>query len=147
LKQVTLLLSKRNQFSYAALPVASARHAGHRAARRRLLCVARLVTWLVAPLVVDYSASRRLVVDYFASVVHPGASAHRAARHAARRAAVVDYSASRRLIVDYFASAARPGASARSAARHAARRAARHRLLRIAQDRRRLLRLAQARRR
>jgi sigma54-dependent transcription regulator len=26
--------------------------------------VARLVTWLVAPLVVDYSTSRRLVVDY-----------------------------------------------------------------------------------
>jgi hypothetical protein len=26
--------------------------------------VARLVTWLVAPLVVDYSASRSLVVDY-----------------------------------------------------------------------------------
>jgi hypothetical protein len=30
---------------------------------------------LVAPLVVDYSASRRLVVDYFASAAHPGASA------------------------------------------------------------------------
>jgi hypothetical protein len=27
--------------------------------------VARLVTRLVTPLVVDYSASRRLVVDYF----------------------------------------------------------------------------------
>jgi hypothetical protein len=27
----------------------------------------RLVTRLVAPLVVDYSASRRLVVDYFTS--------------------------------------------------------------------------------
>jgi hypothetical protein len=37
---------------------------------------------LVAPLVVDFSASRRLVVDY---------------------------SASRRLVVDYFASAARLG--------------------------------------
>jgi hypothetical protein len=49
--------------------------------------VARLVTWLVAPLVVDYSASRRLVVDYFASAARPGASARRAARHAARRAA------------------------------------------------------------
>jgi hypothetical protein len=42
----------------------------------------RLVTQLVAPLVVDFSASRRLVVDY---------------------------SASRRLVVDYFASAARLG--------------------------------------
>jgi hypothetical protein len=49
--------------------------------------VARLVTWLLAPLVVDYSASRRLVVDYFASAACPGASAHRAARHTACRAA------------------------------------------------------------
>jgi hypothetical protein len=46
--------------------------------------VAWLVTRLVAPLVVDYSASRRLVVDYFASAACTGASAHRAARHAAR---------------------------------------------------------------
>jgi hypothetical protein len=60
--------------------------------------VARLVTRLVAPVVVDYSAQRRLIVDYFTS---------------------------RRLVVDYFASAARPGASARRAARHAARHAAR----------------------
>jgi hypothetical protein len=72
------------------------------------LHVARLVTRLVAPLVVDFSASRRLVIDY---------------------------SASRRLVVDYFASTARPGASARRAARHAARRAARRRLLRLAQAR------------
>jgi hypothetical protein len=42
--------------------------------------VARLVTRLVAPLVVDYSASRRLVIDYFAYAVHPGALARRAAR-------------------------------------------------------------------
>jgi hypothetical protein len=49
--------------------------------------VARLVTRLVAPLVVDYSASRRLIVDYFSSAARPGASA--------RRALVVDYSASR----------------------------------------------------
>jgi hypothetical protein len=66
--------------------------------------VARLVTRLVAPLVVDYSASRKLVVDY---------------------------SASRKLVVDYFASATRPSASARRAARQAARRAARRRLLRL----------------
>jgi hypothetical protein len=38
-------------------------------------------------LVVDYSASRRLVVDYFASAAHPDASARRAARHAAYRTA------------------------------------------------------------
>jgi hypothetical protein len=50
--------------------------------------VARLVTRLVAPLVVDYSASRKLVVDdYFASAARPGASARGAARQAARRAA------------------------------------------------------------
>jgi hypothetical protein len=50
--------------------------------------VARLVTRLVAPLVVDYSASRRLVViDYFVFAARPGASARHAARHAARRAA------------------------------------------------------------
>jgi hypothetical protein len=109
--------------------------------------IARLVTRLVAPLVVDYSASPRLVVDYFVFAARPGASAHRAARHAACRAArrrllvadysasrrlVADYSASRRLVVDYFAYAARPGASAR--------RAAHRRLLRAAQSRRRLLR-------
>jgi hypothetical protein len=39
--QVALLLSKRNQFSYAALTVASARHAARHAARRRLLCLAQ----------------------------------------------------------------------------------------------------------
>jgi hypothetical protein len=41
----------------------------------------------IAPLVVDYSASRRLVVDYFDSATRPGASARRAARHVARCAA------------------------------------------------------------
>jgi hypothetical protein len=35
--------------------------------------VAQLVTRLVTPLVVDYSASRRLVVDYFTSAARPGA--------------------------------------------------------------------------
>jgi hypothetical protein len=55
---------------------------------RLLRHVARLVTRLVAPLVVDYSASRWLVVvDYFGFAARPGASARRAARHAARRAA------------------------------------------------------------
>jgi hypothetical protein len=47
----------------------------------------RLVTRIIAPLVVDYSASRRLLVDYIASAARPGASARHAARHAARRAA------------------------------------------------------------
>jgi hypothetical protein len=49
--------------------------------------VARLVTRLVAPLVVDYFASHRLVVEYFAYTARPGASAHRAARHAAHHSA------------------------------------------------------------
>jgi hypothetical protein len=39
----------------------------------------------IAPLVVDYSASHRLVIDYFAYAARPGASACRAARHAAHR--------------------------------------------------------------
>jgi hypothetical protein len=39
----------------------------------------------VARLVVDYFSSRRLVVDYFAYAARPGASARRAARHAACR--------------------------------------------------------------
>jgi hypothetical protein len=49
--------------------------------------VAQLVTRLVAPLVVDNSGSRRIVIDYFASAARPGASARRAAHDAARRAA------------------------------------------------------------
>jgi hypothetical protein len=49
--------------------------------------VAWLVTRLVAPLVVDYFASRRLVIEYFAYAARPGASARRGARHTARRAA------------------------------------------------------------
>jgi hypothetical protein len=86
--------------------------------------VARIVTWLVAPLVVDFSTSRWLVVDYSAS-----------------RRLVVDKSAARRLVVGYFDSAARPGASARRAARRAAHRAASRRLLHLVQACRRLLRL------
>jgi hypothetical protein len=105
-----------------------------------------------------------LVIDYFAYVARPCASARRAARrrllrlrrclgsshgssstysptlrvqvprHVARL--VVDYFASCRLVVDYFAYAARPRASARCAARR--------RLLRLVQARRQLLRLHRA---
>jgi hypothetical protein len=107
------------------------------------LHVARLVT--------------RLVVDYFAYGVHPGASARRMARLATRRQLLrlrrasgclgMSRSSSRgsssttsptprvrmpRLVVDYFAYDTRPGASAHRVARHAARR----RLLRLAQARR-----------
>jgi hypothetical protein len=96
--------------------------------------VAQLVTRLVAPLVVDYSASRRLVVDYFAYAARLGASARRAAHrllsatsptphgqvpcHVAR---LVTWLVAP-LVVDYFAYAARQGASARREARHAAHR-------------------------
>jgi hypothetical protein len=52
---------------------------------RLLRHVARHVAWLVALLVVDYFASRRLVIDYFAYAARPGASARHAARLAARR--------------------------------------------------------------
>jgi hypothetical protein len=47
--------------------------------------VPRHVARLIAPLVVDYFTSCRLVVDYFAYTVCPGASARRAARQAVRR--------------------------------------------------------------
>jgi hypothetical protein len=46
--------------------------------------VTRLVKRVVVPLVVDYSASRKLVVDYFTYAARPGASARRAARRSAR---------------------------------------------------------------
>jgi hypothetical protein len=62
--------------------------------------VPRYVTRLIAPLVVDYSASRRLVVDYFVFAARPGASARHAARHAARRRSSSTTPVTR-LIVDY----------------------------------------------
>jgi hypothetical protein len=84
--------------------------------------VARLVTWLVMLLVVDYSASRRS-----SSTTLPPPRV-RVPRHVARLVTrlVAPF------VVDYFASIARPGASARRTTCHAARRAARHRLLRLA---------------
>jgi hypothetical protein len=60
--------------------------------------VARLVMRLVTLLVVDYSASHRLVVDHFASVARPGASARRAAHHVARRRLLHLAQARRRLL-------------------------------------------------
>jgi hypothetical protein len=127
--------------------------------------VTRLVTWLV----VDYFASRKLVVDYFAYAARPGASAHHAARHTAhcrllrlRRASGcfgISRGSSRssssttspslhvrvprhvaRLVVDYFDYAARLVASARRAACRVTHRP----LLRLAQARHRLLRLRRA---
>jgi hypothetical protein len=76
-------------FAYVTRLGASARRAAHRLSSTTspTPCdrVPRLVTRLVAPLVVDYFASRRLVVDYFAYAARPGASARRAARLTARR--------------------------------------------------------------
>jgi hypothetical protein len=97
-------------FAYAVHPGASARRAARHAACRRLLrlrrasgclgtlCgsssttsrtlgirVPRHIARHITRLVVDYFALRRLVVDYFAYAARPGASAHRAARLAARR--------------------------------------------------------------
>jgi hypothetical protein len=46
--------------------------------------VARLITRHVARLIIDYSTSHSLVIDYFAYAARPGASACRAARRAAR---------------------------------------------------------------
>jgi hypothetical protein len=163
-------------FDYATRPGASARRAAHHRLLR--LCrasgclgtsrgsssttsttprvqvprhIARLVTWLVAP----------LVVDYFAYAARPGASTRRAARcqliHLRRASGCfatsrglsrdslsttslragsssttsptlrvqVPWHVARLvapLVVDYFTYAARPGDSARRAARHPARR-------------------------
>jgi hypothetical protein len=130
--------SSHDYFDYAAHPVP--RH------------IARFVTRLVAP----------LVVDYFAYAVCPGASARRAARcrlFCLRRASGclgtsrgssstsslmprvrVPRHVARLitpLVVNYFAYTTHPGASAHRADRRAARR----QLLRLAQARRRLLRL------
>jgi hypothetical protein len=60
-------------FDYAAYSVASARRAARRTARHRLL--------RLAPLIVDYFASRRLVANYFTYAVRSVAST----RHAACR--------------------------------------------------------------
>jgi hypothetical protein len=60
--------------------------------------VARLVTRLVAPLVVDYSASRRLVVDYLVYTARPGALARRTAQHVAHRRLLHLVQARRRLL-------------------------------------------------
>jgi hypothetical protein len=69
--------------------------------------VARLVTWLVAP----------LVVDYFAYAARPGASARRAARHLARRRLLhlrrvsVCFGTSRGLSLDSSSTTPRAGSS------------------------------------
>jgi hypothetical protein len=125
--------------------------------------VVRLVMRHVAPLVVDYSASRRLVVDYFASVARPGASACRAARRAARCQLLCLAQTRRRILrlrrTSVCLDTSRGlscGSSRHSSSTTPPRvglspttppRAARRRLLCITQACRRLFRLAQARRR
>jgi hypothetical protein len=84
--------------------------------------VPRHVARLVTRLVVDYFASRRLVVDYFIYTARPVASARRAACRVTHHRLLRVARLVTRLVVDYFAFAARLGASARRAARHAARR-------------------------
>jgi hypothetical protein len=112
-----------------------------------------LVTRLVALLITDYSASCRLVIDYFAYATRPGALAHRAARRAAHRRLLRIHrafgclstsrgsscrSSRRSLHLSSSSTSTMPAVtrlvtpcySTRRAARHAARCAARHRLLR-----------------
>jgi hypothetical protein len=135
--------------------------------------VKRLVGRLVAWLVVDHFASRRLDVDYFDYAARPVARVQLVKRlvvdYFAWSTLVVDYFASRRLVVDYFDYACLRllrhiarlivdyfashrlvvdyfayTARPGASARCAACRAARRRLPRFEQARRRLLRLHHA---
>jgi hypothetical protein len=83
-------------FDYAARPGASARCTARHAARRRLLHLCRASgclsmsrgsssTTSPMPRVWVPRHVTRLAVDYFSYATHPGASARRTARHAARR--------------------------------------------------------------
>jgi hypothetical protein len=148
LKQVALLLSKRNQFAYAACPGASTRHA----ARRRLLRLAQARHRLLHLRRASgcFGTSRGLSRDS-SSTTSPRAGSSsttsptprvRVPRHIARLVTwlVLDYFASRRLLVDYFTYAARLVASAR----RTACRVIHCRLLRLAQACRRLLHLRRA---
>jgi hypothetical protein len=130
LKQVALLLSKRNQFSYATRPVASARHA----ARRRLLRLRRAFGCLGSSHGSSSTTSPTpcgLFRDSSSTTSSRAGSLStisttprvRAPQHVARLVT--------RLIIDYFDYATRPGASARRAAHHATRRAACRRLLHL----------------
>jgi hypothetical protein len=94
----------------------------------------------VARLVVDYFASRSLVIDYFDYAARPGASARRTARPAARRRLLHLRRASGCFGMSHGLSRDSSSTTPHRAARHAARR----RLLRLVQARRRLLRLRRA---
>jgi hypothetical protein len=120
LKQVALLLSKQNQFSYAALPVTSA----CRADRRRLLRLCRASRCLGMSRGSSRGSSCRSLSTTppragSSSTTSP--SPHvRVPRHVARLVT--------RLVVDYFDYVACSGALARRAARHMARHAVRRQL-------------------
>jgi hypothetical protein len=60
--------------------------------------VPRHVAWLISPLVVDYTTSHRLVVDYFTSVACLSSSARRMAHHVVRRRLLCLTQARRRLL-------------------------------------------------
>jgi hypothetical protein len=142
LNQVALLLSKRNQFSYATHPVPSAR----RAARRRLLRLRRASGCLGTSHGSSHCSSStsprrtarcRLLrlccaSGYFSTSrgsLHDSSSTTstmpcvRVPRHVARLFTW--------LVVDYLDYATRPGASSCRAARQVTRRAARQRILRL----------------
>jgi hypothetical protein len=155
-------------FAYAARSGASAHRAARHAVRHRLLRLRRTSRCLGTSRGSSRDSSRgsssstsptprvrvprhvarlvtRLVVDYFTYAACTGASAHRAARHAARcrllrlRCASgclgtshgSSRGSSRRSSLTTSPTPARPGASAHCANRHVARRAARRRLLRL----------------
>jgi hypothetical protein len=142
LKQVALLLSKQNQFSYAARPVASARRAACRVTHRRLLRLAQACRRLLrlrrasgcldTPRGSSRGSSSTISPHVGSSSTTSPTPRVRVPRHVARLVT--------QLVVDYFASAACTVASARRAARRVPRR----RLLRLTQARRRLLRLRHA---
>jgi hypothetical protein len=130
-------------FASATRPGASARHAAHQAARRRLLHLAqarhRLLHLRCASGCLGTSSGS---LSGSSSTTSPRAGSSSTTspmphvwllRHVVRLVAslIVDYFASRRLVVDNFDYAAHPGASACRAARHSARLAARRRLLRL----------------
>jgi hypothetical protein len=150
-----------NYFAYAARPGASARRAARYVARRRLLRLCRVSGCLGTSRGSSRRSSSttsptscvrvpqhvvRLVVDFFAYVAHPGASARRGSLSTTSPPAGSSSTTSPTprvrvpwhiarlvtrlvtpLVIDYFTYAACPGALARRAARHVARR----RLLRL----------------
>jgi hypothetical protein len=130
LKQVALLLSKWNQFSYAVLPVASAPHV----ARRRLLRQRRAFECLGTSCGSSRSSSR------CSSSTTPPRAGLSSTTSPTPRVRVPQHVA--RLVVDYLAASSTTWL--RRAARCTARLATRHRLLHLLKAHRRLLHLCRA---